>query len=73
MYVYYVLYLETNPLHLICVITFMYHLLALVIVSVFCFAGSWFLYFVVNKIIPLRVTEDQEIRGLDASQHGENF
>jgi Amt family ammonium transporter len=53
--------------------TFMYHLLALVIVSVFCFAGSWFLYFVVNKIIPLRVTEDQEIRGLDASQHGENF
>jgi len=53
--------------------TFIFHLLALVIVSIYCFFCSWFLYFLVNKIIPIRVTEDQEKRGLDASQHGENF
>lgn len=51
--------------------TFLYHLLALVITAVFTFGGSYLLYKLVDWMIPLRVTPEQEIRGLDASQHGE--
>jgi len=51
--------------------TFLYHLLALVITGVFTFFGAWLLYYIVDKSIPMRVTVDQEIRGLDSSQHGE--
>ncbi len=40
-----------------------YHLLALVIVSVFSFVGSLILYKITDLIIPLRVTEEQEIEG----------
>ncbi|MGC8641621.1 MAG: ammonium transporter [Isosphaeraceae bacterium] len=52
--------------------TFLYHLLALVIVTVFAFVGSLILYKVTDMLIPLRVTEDQEYAGLDRSQHGES-
>ena len=51
--------------------TFLYHLLALVIVTVFVFFGSLILYKVTDMIIPLRVDESQEHEGLDLSQHGE--
>ncbi|MBX6315551.1 MAG: ammonium transporter [Isosphaeraceae bacterium] len=51
--------------------TFLYHLLALVIVAAYTFFGSWILYKVTDLIIPLRVTEEQEVTGLDLSQHGE--
>ncbi|WP_225409469.1 ammonium transporter [Stigmatella hybrida] len=51
--------------------TFLMHLLALGIVTVFSFAGSYLLYKVVNLIVPLRVTQAQEEEGLDLSQHGE--
>jgi len=51
--------------------TFLYHLLALVITAIFTFGGSYLIYLIVDKMIPLRVTPDQEIKGLDASQHGE--
>jgi Amt family ammonium transporter len=50
---------------------FLNQLTALVIVSIFAFTMSYFLFFIVNKITPLRVTEDREILGLDISQHGE--
>jgi len=53
--------------------TFFYHLLALLIVAVFTFFGSWALYRVTDLLIPVRVRADQEVRGLDASQHGENI
>jgi Amt family ammonium transporter len=53
--------------------TFLYHILALVLVAVFTFFGSWILYKVTDVLIPVRVREDQEDRGLDASQHGENI
>jgi ammonium transporter, Amt family len=43
----------------------------LVIVSVFAFTGSYLLFFIVNKITPLRVSEEKEELGLDISQHGE--
>ena len=51
--------------------TFLVHLGALVIVSVFSFVGSWILYKVTDFIIPMRVSEEQELEGLDLSQHGE--
>jgi Amt family ammonium transporter len=51
--------------------TFLYHLLALVIVTVFVFFGSLILYKLTDLIIPLRVDESQEYEGLDLSQHGE--
>lgn len=52
--------------------TFLYHLLGLVIVAVFTFGGSLLLFTIVNKIVPMRVTKEQEADGLDISQHGES-
>ena len=51
--------------------TFLYHLLALAITAVFTFGGSWLLYKLVDAMITLRVSPEQEERGLDDSQHGE--
>jgi len=49
------------------------HLITIVIVSVFTITASYLLYKFVNFIMPLRVRQDQEERGLDDSQHGELF
>jgi len=51
--------------------TFLYHLLALVIVSVFTFGGSYLLYKLTDLILPMRVSAEQEEKGLDLTQHGE--
>jgi Amt family ammonium transporter len=51
--------------------TFTYHLLALAMVSVFTFGGSYLLYMITDKIIPMRVVADNEELGLDLSQHNE--
>lgn len=48
------------------------HLLALVIVSVFTFGGSYALLKLTNIIIPLRVKPEDEEDGLDISQHHES-
>jgi ammonium transporter, Amt family len=53
--------------------TFFMHLLALVLVSGWTFGGSYALYWIVDKLIPMRVTPEQERRGLDKSQHGEGI
>lgn len=50
---------------------FFNHVLVLIIVSVFSFVMSYFLFFVVNKVTPLRVSEEKEKLGLDITQHGE--
>jgi ammonium transporter, Amt family len=52
---------------------FVKHLLALVIVVVFTFVGSYVLYVITNAIIPMRVSERQEEDGLDISQHDERY
>lgn len=52
---------------------FFNHLLALVLVSVFTFGGSYLLYKLTDVLIPLRVGEDKEDLGLDLSQHGESI
>lgn len=46
-------------------------LLAVVVVSVFSFVGSYLLLKLVNVFSPLRVTSEEEDAGLDLSQHGE--
>ena len=49
------------------------HLITILIVVVFTILMSYFLFKIVDLIIPMRVRQDQEERGLDASQHGELF
>ncbi|MEI6410620.1 MAG: ammonium transporter [Bacteroidota bacterium] len=51
--------------------TFLYHLLALLIVSVFTFGGSYLLFMLTDYMLPLRVSALQESEGLDTTQHGE--
>ena len=46
-------------------------LLTLAIAAPFAFVGSWVLYKVTDAIIPLRVSERQELIGLDITQHDE--
>lgn len=52
---------------------FLVHLAALVGVSVFAFVGSWLLLKLTDIITPLRVSEEDELLGLDISQHGESL
>ena len=49
------------------------HILVLVIVFAYTFGVSYFLYWLTNKIIPLRVSRHSEEIGLDLSQHGEEY
>ena len=49
----------------------LFHLLALVIVAGYSFGMSYLLYWVTDKLIPMRVMPAQEAIGLDISQHGE--
>ena len=53
--------------------TFLFHLLALVIVAAFAFGGSLLLFWVTNKIVPMRVPSLYEDVGLDLSQHDETL
>lgn len=48
------------------------HVLGLAIVASFSFFGFLMLFRLVEVIIPLRVTKDDEPRGLDHSQHRES-
>ena len=54
-------------------IVFLMHLLALGLVVGYTFVMSMFLYWVVNKMIPMRVSAHSELVGLDVSQHGESY
>lgn len=55
------------------VVVFLMHLLAVVIVFVYTFGMSYFLYWLVDKMIPMRVNEKSEKIGLDLSQHDEHY
>ncbi|MFD1871373.1 ammonium transporter [Hymenobacter bucti] len=50
---------------------FLVHLMALVLVSAFAFCGSFALLKLTDLIIPLRVSAEEELLGLDVSQHEE--
>ncbi|MFD0795628.1 ammonium transporter [Mucilaginibacter litoreus] len=52
---------------------FVKHLIALVAVSAFAFIGSFILLKVTDLISPLRVTPEDELVGLDVSQHDEEL
>lgn len=49
------------------------HILVLMMVFVYTFVVSYMLYWLTNKIIPLRVSRRSEEIGLDISQHGEEY
>ena len=46
-------------------------LIGIAAVGAFCFPISWVLFFVLHKTMGLRVTADEELRGLDISEHGQ--
>nr|WP_067062928.1 ammonium transporter [Mucilaginibacter sp. L294] len=52
---------------------FVKHVVALVAVSAFAFVGSFILLKVTDLISPLRVTPEEEIAGLDVTQHDEEL
>lgn len=49
------------------------HILVLALVFVYTFIMSYGLYWLTDKIIPMRVSDWNEHLGLDASQHGEEY
>jgi Amt family ammonium transporter len=53
--------------------TFLYHLLALVIVGIFTFGGSLLMYKITDLTVPLRISPHGERIGLDISQHDESY
>ena len=54
-------------------LVFLYHLLAILLVASYTFVMSMALYWIVNKMIPMRVSRRSERIGLDVSQHGESY
>ncbi len=48
-------------------------LLAVVVVTAWCVAGTWIALKVAARVAPLRVTSDQEREGLDLALHGETL
>ena len=53
--------------------TFTNHIYALIIISVFTFFGSLLIYKITALIIPIRVSNEIEEKGLDHSIHGESL
>lgn len=53
--------------------TFMNHIYALIIISLFTFFGSLLIYKITAYIIPIRVSNEIEEKGLDYAIHGETF
>lgn len=52
---------------------FLYHVLAVIIVGLYTFVVSYALYWITNKMIPMRVSAKSEAIGLDLSQHDEQY
>ena len=53
--------------------TFVFHLGALLAISLFCLVSSYLLYLLADFLVPMRVSESEEDEGLDLSQHGESL
>ncbi|MFI3303035.1 MAG: ammonium transporter [Rikenellaceae bacterium] len=52
---------------------FFIHILAVILVCVYTFIVTYALYWITNKMIPMRVSEKSEKMGLDLSQHDEQY
>jgi Amt family ammonium transporter len=50
---------------------FLVQALAVAVVAVFAFGGSFVILKILDKVTPLRVSPEEEEKGLDQSQHGE--
>ena len=50
---------------------FVLHVIECVSVILFTFFGVVIIYKIIEGVLPIRVRDDQEERGLDISQHGE--
>ncbi len=46
-------------------------IVGVLIVSVYAFVVTFIILKVINKFVPVRVTEDEEVKGLDISIHHE--
>ncbi len=53
--------------------TFKYHLIALVMVGIFTFGGSYLIFKITGMMTRMRVSPDDERLGLDLSQHAETM
>ncbi|MEA3289923.1 MAG: ammonium transporter [Campylobacterota bacterium] len=51
-------------------ITFMGQLKGVVVVGIFAFVSSYIVLYIINKMIPLRVENDEELEGLDVNECG---
>lgn len=51
-------------------ITFMGQLKGVIVVAVFAFVSSYIVLFVINKLMPLKSTPDEELEGLDVNECG---
>ncbi|MEA3315859.1 MAG: ammonium transporter [Campylobacterota bacterium] len=51
-------------------ITFLGQLKGVVVVGVFAFSTSYIVLYIINKIIPMRVENDEELEGLDVNECG---
>ncbi|MDE6532195.1 MAG: ammonium transporter [Muribaculaceae bacterium] len=49
------------------------HILVLIMVFAYTFIASYALYWITDKIIPMRVSQNNEAIGLDRSQHDETY
>lgn len=49
------------------------HVLAVVIVAAYTFVVTYLLYWITDKMIPMRVSAESEMIGLDISQHDETY
>ncbi len=52
---------------------FVNHVIAVCIVFIYTFGMTYFLYWITDKMIPMRVSEESEKIGLDRSQHDEHY
>ncbi len=52
---------------------FLIQLKGMAISVVYSFVVSFIIFKVINMILPMRVTQEEEAEGLDASQHNENY
>lgn len=52
---------------------FLMHAAALIITVIYTFTASYLIYYIINKFISMRVSEESEDIGLDISQHNEKY
>ena len=56
---------STNPEH-----TLLAQLIGVASVGVFCFTSAFIIFYVLKVTIGIRVSEDEELQGLDIGEHG---